>query len=110
MEKGDGVIVLVAMFAAGTLALRRAYRPAALVGVGILGLIGYVVIPFTSRMSEARAEMAPRVGRQYFQRLGRRDASSVQFQWGLGVMIVGALLIIGAAFWQPQPGSRSLDA
>jgi hypothetical protein len=37
-----------------------------------------------------------------FAGLAEGLVSSVQLQWGVGVIVVGALLIVGAAFWIPQ--------
>lgn len=101
--KGDGSIVLVAALIAGGLALTRAYKPAAVVGLAILGVVGVTVVRFQSKMSDMRSEMANSLRDNPFAGLAEGLANSVQLQWGVGMLVVGSILIIVAGFWNPTP-------
>jgi hypothetical protein len=104
--KGDGTIVLAAALLAGGLVLGHYYKQAGLLGAAILALIGFAVFQFQSKMGEAKAEMTRDLHDNPFSGLAEGMMNTVQLQWGIGLMVVGALLIIAAAVWNPSASSR----
>jgi hypothetical protein len=89
-------IVLVAAGVSLALVLTSKYKGLWVTGVGSLLAIGYSVATFVAKMREMKAEMSGG-GDDPFQRLGQALAGSVQIQWGIPVLVVGAVLLIVAA-------------
>jgi hypothetical protein len=92
--RGDGVIVLILGIVALALVVMRLYKALPVVGALSLLLLGFTYFNFQSRMTELQQNMNTSLAGNPFRGLGEALMSSVQMQWGWGVLIIGALLLI----------------
>lgn len=95
--KGDGTIVMALAGLSLLAVLVRKYGWLWFTGLGTLSMIGFTFLNFQSRMSSAKADMARELEGNPFRGLGDLAMQSVQMQWGWGVLLTGALMLLIAA-------------
>ncbi len=96
---GDGVVLLA--FAAITVVFIFLNRPRILwfTGGASLVMMGYSFYEFKSRMNEITAGMEADLAGNPFRGFADMAMNSVQIQWGWGVLIFGAIIIISSTFF-----------
>jgi len=100
--KGDGAIIII--LAAGSLAvtLARKYRRLLYTGIASLLILGCGFIKFHLAISEARTSIETELAGNPFSGLGQLAIDRVQLEWGWALLVVGAILLIGAAVTREQ--------
>lgn len=97
--KGDGVLVLVLGLVSLFLTLIARYRGLFYTGVGIVGFLAFFVLSFNARLSTLKHNMDGGLA----GRLAEAATSVIQIQWGAGMLLVGAILVIAAAVYGIPP-------
>ncbi len=93
----DAAIVLVLAVISVGLVLAKKYKGLWFTGTGSLGVMIFTFINLKSKISEANADIDSELADNLFSGLGEMALESVQLQWGLALLIVGAALIIASA-------------
>jgi hypothetical protein len=94
--QGDGIALLV--LAAFALALAAGARRIGLIVVAviILSIVGADFIDALNRLSDAKAALDQELAENPFRGIAHLAAQQVQLQWGWGLLIAGALMILAA--------------
>lgn len=95
--RGDGTIVLVLAVVSVALTLAKRYKWLWLTGLGSLGVMIFTFVNFQLEMSKAKSQMAIELRGNPFRGFADLAFQSVQLQWGWGVLLIGAGLVIAAA-------------
>lgn len=95
--QGDGTIILA--LAVASLVLVIARRPALLwlTGGGSLGLMILTLMHFRSEIAKVKAEMDAQLAGNPFRGLSDMAVNAVQLEWGCGVLVIGAILVLASA-------------
>lgn len=99
--RGDGVIILVLAVFSVFLTLTKRYRFLLFTGGGSIAILAFTFINFQYRMSQIQSQMKEGLANNPFAGLGETMLNSVQIQWGWAILIIGAGLLIAAAFLKP---------
>jgi hypothetical protein len=94
--KGDGVILLVAGIGSAFLTMRRRFGGLWLTGLVSLACPLYAIARFLYGMEQLKRQAAA-TDTGMFSGLTSMMLDSVELQWGLPLVIFGALILIGAA-------------
>ncbi len=95
--EGDGVFVLVLAVLSLILTITKNYKFLWATGGGSIGMMLFTYYTFYSEMSKQRASLETDLAGNPFKGLAEAMMQSVQVQWGVAVMIIGAALILAAA-------------
>lgn len=95
--KGDGVVIAVLAGAGILLALARRYRIILVTGSVATGLVLVDLVNVMNRIDNMKQDLGRDLDGNPFRGLVDVATASVQLQWGWAVLLVGALLTIGAA-------------
>jgi hypothetical protein len=95
--KGDGTIVLVLGGTSLLLAIAKRYSSLWLTGLASLAVMAFTFIKFQVKMADVRGQMESELAGNPFRGLADMAMQSVQLQWGGGVMVVGAVLVVASA-------------
>lgn len=95
--QGDGIIILVLAGATALLCLIRRFALLWVTGLGSLGLLAFTFISFQSRLSTAKRSIEDDLADNPFAGLAAMAVQSVQIQWGIAVLAIGAILVVAAA-------------
>lgn len=95
--EGDGMFVIILAVLSMLLSLTKRYRLLWATGGTCAGMILYTFYEFRSRMTQIQADMELQLINNPFRGLADVAIQSVQLQWGLAVMLIGAALVIAAA-------------
>ena len=95
--KGDGVIILIIAAVATVSILLKKYRSLWIESLATLAVLAYTYFDFQDRLEKARAQLNIDVTDNPFAGLGEMTLRMVQIQWGWGVLVFGALLLLVAA-------------
>jgi len=100
--KGDGVALLV--FAGLSLVFLFLNKTKLLIytGVGSLIMLGYTFYRFKSKLNEMSERFNTDLVDNPFRELADMAANSVQMQWGWGILVVAAALLITAGYMDYQ--------
>ncbi|MCP4887123.1 MAG: hypothetical protein GY904_10990 [Planctomycetaceae bacterium] len=98
--KGNGKIIILISMVSLLLCYRKLFRYLSIPGLGALGMLGLLVVRFNHLKSEMVQDMRSEMAGNPFGGIGALMAESVQLQWGLGVMFVGAVMIALAASYE----------
>lgn len=99
--RGDGTIILVLAIASAVLALGKQFRMLWFTGGGSLGLLVFTFVRFQSGISHAKRQMQSDLRGNPFAGFADLAMQSVQLQWGLTILVIGAVLVIAAAVVRP---------
>jgi hypothetical protein len=108
--RGDGVIILLLAFISLLLTVRRRFRGLLATGLITLALLAFTFLNFQSRLAQVRAEMEAKLAGNPFRGFGDAMLGSVQLQWGWGVLIVGAVLLVLAGAGGREEADDSTSA
>lgn len=92
--KGEGVIVLVIGAIALALALNRTYKAVRVAGIISLFVVAYSFYNVTAKLSQAQSDASQQLKGNQFQNIGEALMNSGQLQWGWGVLLLGAIILI----------------
>jgi hypothetical protein len=95
--QGDGIIILVLAGATALLCLIRRFTLLWLTGLGSLGLLAFTFISFQDRLSSAKKSIADDLADNPFAGLAAMAVQSVQIQWGIAILAIGAILVVASA-------------
>lgn len=95
--KGDGTLIIGLAVISAVLALTRRYTGLWLTGAASLGLLSFTYLNLQAHLSGAQESIKVELADNPFKGLGDMMLQSVQIQWGWALLIVGALLLVGAA-------------
>jgi len=95
--EGDGVIVVVLGLLSLVLAVAGQFNALWFTGLASLGLMAFTFYNVRSGLDDMRESMASELAGNPFRGLAEVAVEAVQFQWGWGVLLVGAVLILVAA-------------
>jgi hypothetical protein len=101
--EGDGVIVLILACMSLALALRRRFEWLWTTGIAALTLVILTFVTFRARLGEMRSTTARDLADNPFRGLGDAALASVQIEWGWAVLLLGACLVIAAAWIRDAP-------
>lgn len=98
-QNGRNEAVILLAFAVISLILAAAgyYKGLWLSGIGSLAVMLYTFIRFQTKISEMKSDMETTVADTPLHGLVDMAMQTIQFQWGWGVLLGGAGLIIAAA-------------
>lgn len=101
---GDGVIIVLVALAAAVLALRRQYAWLVVPGAAAVSLLGATGITLFQLLKEVR-DFAALLDNPYLEDMRQAAAQAFQVQWGLAVMVLGAVCVLGAGVlgWRLLP-------
>ena len=108
--KGDGVIIVVLAIISLLLSLKKEYKVLWGTGIASLALLGYTFFNLQSHLTQARSEMNSQLADNPFRGLGEVMMQSVQLQWGWAVLVIGAILVIGAAAYKEETNQPSMNS
>lgn len=94
---GDGVIVLVLAGISFILVLTRTYMGLWITGLSSMAVLAFTFINFHLQISELKEQTAKELDGNPFSSIGEAMVKAISFDWGFGVLIVGAVLAIAAA-------------
>jgi hypothetical protein len=94
--KGDGTIILVLAAASAVVTMTKFFRLLLLTGGISLGIMIFTFIRFQSRLSAIKNEMQSDLRDNPFAGLADLAIQSVQIQWGMALLVLGAILVIAA--------------
>ena len=100
--EGDGVFVLVLGLASILLVLLNKYQWLFLTGIGALGVMAFTFVNVYSKLAEAKSSASRDLAGNPFKGLADAAIESIQFEWGWGVLVLGAILLIAAAIVEPK--------
>jgi hypothetical protein len=106
--QGDGVIVLAIAVLAIVFALTKHFRFHFYSGVVVLADLGYVILNFTVKMNEIKRQIDADMGGNPFRGLADAAMGSVQLQWGLALLLIGAGLLITSAFYRDKAANEKI--
>lgn len=101
--KGDGIIILILAVVAFMLVMRKNYKPVLYAGLASLAVLLFTFGNFHYQMSKVKAEMASDLSGNPFRGLADVALQAVQLQWGWGVLLVGAILLVASAIVGEKP-------
>lgn len=104
--KGDGIFIIGLALASLVLTLTKRYKWLWLTGMGSLGVMIYTYINFQAKVSDLTSQMNTELADNPFKELATTAVQSVQIQWGVAVLIVGAALLIVASII-PEESEKS---
>ncbi|MEI6520700.1 MAG: hypothetical protein WCO98_11795 [bacterium] len=96
-ENGDGIIVLILSIVSVILILLKKIKWLWFTGLGSMSVIIYSFINFLIMISRLKTNMETDVTDDFFSGFTNIAVKSIQFQWGLPLLIIGAALIISSA-------------
>jgi hypothetical protein len=88
---GDGIYILLIVAISVIIILARRYRWLYLTGIVSLLIIGINFLDFMSRISQLTTQLKDNMFGEWY-------STSIQMQWGWAVLVIGALLLIVAAW------------
>ena len=94
---GDGTIVLVLASGSAVLAFARRFPLLWLTGGASLAIIAFTFIRFQSGINEVKRQMEADLHGNPFAGLAQLAVQSVQLQWGIAILALGAILVVAAA-------------
>lgn len=95
--KGDGVIVLILAMISLLLSVTRLHQGLWVTGLACAAVIGSDLMSFQTRFSQAAEEMLANLKDNPFAGLAQSAVERIQMEWGAGLLIAGALLLLTAA-------------
>ncbi len=95
---GDGVLILAFALLALLFVVRRAFRLLCIPGFGSLAVLAITFINLQNKLAEAKGSMARDLADNPFRGLAEAMVGTVQLQWGWAVLVVGAVVLLIAAF------------
>lgn len=95
--EGDGVIIVVLGLLSLVLTVARRFNALWFTGLASLGLMGFTFYNVRSGINEMRERTASELAGNPFRGIAEAATEAVQFQWGWGVLLAGAVLILVAA-------------
>ena len=95
-ERGDGKIVLVLAIISLVLVVIKKYKGLWFTGIASLIMSISTFIYIQSRVASVKAELQTSLSKHPFAGLGESVVNSVQLEWGLAILFIGAVLIISA--------------
>lgn len=95
--KGDGTIIIGLAIASTILSLSRRYIGLWLTGAAALGLLAFSYLNLQAHLTGAQEAMGVELADNPFKGLGDIMLQSVQLQWGWALLVIGSLLLVGAA-------------
>ncbi len=102
--KGDGTIIIGLAIISAVLALIRRYIGLWLTGAASLGLLTFTYLNLQAHLSGAQESMGVELADNPFKGFGDIILQSIQIQWGWALLIIGALLLVGAAALKSEAG------
>jgi hypothetical protein len=99
---GDGTIVLILGALSAVAVAAQKYQALWITGLGSLGVLAYTFFNFESKISDAKASMGTQLEGNPFRGLADAMIGTVQLQWGWGVLVVGAIMVLAAANMKPS--------
>jgi amino acid transporter len=93
---GDGVIIVALAIISVFLTIAGKYKGLLITGILSLAMLAFTYFNIQYRLSSARSEMSRNMANNPFRGIGEAMMDSVQIQWGLAVLIVGAFMLIAA--------------
>ena len=99
--RGDGVIILVIAIFSVVLTLTKRYIFLFITGGGSLAILAFLFISFYYHMSQMQSQMKRVLGNNPFAPSGETMVNAVQVEWGWAILIIGATLLIAAAWLKP---------
>lgn len=100
--KGDGVMLLALALISALLVAVKRYRGLLATGGASAAMLAYSFLALTQRLAEAQASLESSLAGNPFAGLAQAAMQSVQIQWGWAVLVLGALLILGAGVLKGQ--------
>lgn len=100
--RGDGVVIVILAAISAVLALTGRLRGLWITGLASLAVVIFTFINFEVRISEMKSKMSTELADNPFRGLADLAVGSVQLQWGWAILVVGALLLLGAAASRPK--------
>ncbi|MEI6703230.1 MAG: GYF domain-containing protein [Deltaproteobacteria bacterium] len=95
--QGDGIFILGLAGVTALLCFIRRFTFLWLPGLGSLGLLAYTFVSFQDRLSTAKKSIADNLADNPFAGLAAMAVQSVQIQWGIAVLAIGAILVVASA-------------
>ena len=105
--KGDGIFIILFAALAAIGALTKRNKLLWISGVCSIALLTFTFISFQSRIADAKANMDQQLAGNPFRGLGGAMLNSMQIQWGFGLLVIGAILVIVAATIKVEPPPRA---
>ncbi len=102
--RGDGAIVLLFALGSAALACTRRFTLLWFTGGGTLGVLALTYLNLGATLEDLRSQMQTDLRGNPFARLGEMAVQSVQMQWGVAVVVLGAVLVIASA---AMPANRT---
>jgi len=100
--KGDGTFVLLLALVSVLLVIRNKCQWLFLTGFGALGVMAFTFVNFYNRLAEAKASASRDLAGNPFKGLTDAVMESIQLDWGWGVLLLGAILLIAAGIVEPK--------
>jgi hypothetical protein len=95
--EGDGTLILILAVVSLVLVLTKKYNGLWFTGVGSLAVLAFTFINFQTKMADMKSKMESQLSGNPFRGLADVAMQSVQLQWGMALLIVGAGLVIASA-------------
>jgi hypothetical protein len=97
---GDGVIIIILAALSAFFSLREEYRGLIITGLLSIATLIFTFVMFRTRLSGLQEEirLASRYDTSVFGKLGETFVNSIQLEWGWAVLVIGAVLLLSAAF------------
>jgi hypothetical protein len=92
--QGDGVIVLLIGGVSLLLTFGRYFRALAATGLIALLIVGFAFFSLQTRIADMKSQMDAQLAGNPFRGLGDAMMANVQLQWGWGLLVVGAILLL----------------
>ena len=105
--KGDGVIILIIAAVATVSILLKKYRSLWIESVATLAVLAYTFFDFQDRLEKAQAQLNSNLTDNPFAGLGEMTLNMVQIQWGWGVLVFGAILLLVTAIRDTHTHTRT---
>jgi hypothetical protein len=106
--KGDGVIIIVLAGISMFLTLTKRFKGLLVTAFCSFAVMGFTFFRFQYAMNGVREEISK--SNNLFKGFGEKMLDTVQLQWGWAVLLVGAGLLIAAAFMKSAPQEDDFDA
>jgi len=101
--KGDGIFILGFACISILLILFKRFNWLWVTGSGCLGIMGFTIIAFQSKMNEAKAQLELQLAGNPFRGVADAVMQSVQLQWGWAILILGVILLfVSASIKEPS--------
>jgi len=95
--KGDGSIIIFLAVLSAILVLTRRYTGLWITSALTLRLLAFTYLTLQARLSVAQESVGIELADNPFKEFGNVMLQSIQIQWGWALLVVGALLLVGAA-------------